>query len=135
MEDYYKILNLNQKDSATKLYKKALKINKRNKKLYNNKEKAWIKEAKKLSKEIKKEQDRKNQLEYEYEQRKNQVTKELHDLDYIVGVTYNACTKHFISQESKLVYDRKLYNQHILEQSNEKSNLISRERRKIKSIS
>ncbi len=130
MNNYYELLNLDEKKPFYKSLNQIRRINQSNWRTYNSNKRKWQKKSDKISNKIKraKKAESKNSLQIKYQQEEATFNNIIFNAERLINWSADA-EQYFLSQESKLIYDRRLYQEKTA--LNSKNKHIIREQRRI----
>ena len=130
MNNYYELLNLEEKKPFYKSLNQIRRINQSNWRTYNSNKRKWQKKSDKISNKIKraKKAESKNSLQIKYQQEEATFNNIIFNAERLINWSADA-EQYFLSQESKLIYDRRLYQEKTA--LNSKNKHIIREQRRI----
>lgn len=130
MNNYYELLNLDEKKPFYKSLNQIRRINQSNWRTYNSNKRKWQKKSDKISNKIKraKKAESKNSLQIKYQQEEATFNNIIFNAERLINWSADA-EQYFLSQESKLIYDRRLYQERTA--LNSKNKHIIREQRRI----
>jgi len=134
MNNYYELLNLDEKKPFYKSLNQIRRINQSNWRTYNSNKRKWQKKSDKISNKIKraKKAESKNSLQIKYQQEEATFNNIIFNAERLINWSADA-EQYFLSQESKLIYDRRLYQEKTALNSKNK-HIIREQRRMLKPI-
>lgn len=134
MNNYYELLNLDENKPFYKSLNQIKKINQSNWRIYNSNKRKWEKKSYKINNKIKKARkaENKNALQIKYQQEEATFSNIIFNAERLMNWSADA-EQYFLSQETKLIYDRRLYQEKTALNSKGKP-LIREQRRKLKPV-